>query len=133
MPTPVIADPVVAVRAALVAQPALTALVAQRIYYAIPGSPTYPLLVLTLVDEDEVRPEAVVARVQADVWGAGGSTQQVIDAKAIVAVLRSVARDLKGSWSGATISNAVAGQVVPSPDTTTSRARFVVDLLVQLT
>lgn len=133
MPTPVIHDPVVAVRTALVAQPSLTALVAQRIYYAIPSGPTYPLLVLTLIDDDELRPETLTARVQCDVWGAGGSTQQVIDAKAIVAVVRSVARDLKGSWSGATISNAVAGLAIPSPDTETSRARFVVDLLVELT
>lgn len=133
MPTPVISDPVTAVRAALVAQTPLTALVAQRIYYAIPATPTWPLLVLSLVDEDEIRPEAVTARVQVDVWGSGGSTQQVIDTKAIAAVLRSVARDLRGTWGGATISNAVAGQTIPSPDTTTSRARFVVDLQVELT
>lgn len=133
MPTPVLADPVVAVRTALVAQPTLTALVAQRIYYAIPGTATYPLLVLSLVDEDEIRPETLSARVQVDVWGAGGSNQQVIDAKAVAAVLRSVARDLRGTWGPATISSAVAGQVVPNPDTTTSRARFVVDLQVELT
>jgi len=133
MPTPVLADPVVAVRAALVAQPSLTALVAQRIYYAVPGTATYPLLVLSLVDEDEIRPETLSARVQVDVWGAGGSQQQVIDAKAVAAVLRSVARDLRGTWGAATISSAVAGQVVPNPDTTTSRARFVVDLQVELT
>jgi hypothetical protein len=133
MPTPVVADPVVAVRTALAAQSAVTALVAQRIYYAIPGTATYPLLVVSLVDEDEIRPEAVSARVQVDVWGMGGSPQQVIDAKAIAAVLRSVARDLRGAWAGATISSAVAGQVVPNPDTTTSRARFVVDLQVELT
>lgn len=133
MPTPLIADPVVAVRTALVAQTSLTALVAQRIYYAIPGTPTWPLLVVSLVDEDEIRPETVSARVQVDVWGAGGTPQQSIDTKAIAAVLRSVARDLRGSWGGATISSAVAGQVVPNPDTTTSRARFVVDLQVELT
>jgi Protein of unknown function (DUF3168) len=132
MPTPVLADPVVAVRAALAAQSTLTSLVAQRIYYAIPATPTYPLLVLTLVDSDEIRPDTLGARVQVDVWGSGGSNQQVIDTHAIAAVIRSVARDLKGSWSGASISNAVAGQVIPNPDTTTSRARFVVDLQVEL-
>lgn len=133
MPTPVLADPVVAARTALVAQASLTALVAQRIYFAIPQSPVYPLLVLSLVDEDEIRPETLSARVQVDVWGVGGSNQQVIDTKAIASVIRSVARDLKGSWSGATISNAVAGQVIPNPDATTSRARFVVDLQLELT
>lgn len=133
MPTPVLADPVVAARTALLAQSTLTALVTTRIYYALPGTPTYPLLVLSLVDEDEVRPDTVTARVQVDVWGQGGSPQQVLDAKAVAAVIRSVARDLKGLWSGATISNAVAGQVIANPDTTTSRARFVVDLLIDLT
>jgi hypothetical protein len=133
MPLPVLADPVVAVRTALVAQSPVTTLVAQRIYYAIPETPVYPLLVLSLVDEDEVRPDTLGARVQVDVWGQGGTPQQVIDAKAIAAAIRSVARDLKGSWSGATISNCVAGQVVPSPDTTTGRTRFVVDLQVELT
>ena len=128
MPTPVIADPVVALRAALVVQSTLTALVSTRIYYAIPGTPTYPLLVLSLVDEDELRPETLTARVQVDVWGAGGTPQQVIDTHAIAAVLRSVARDLRGS----NISNAVAGQVIPSADVPTGRARFIVDLLLEL-
>jgi hypothetical protein len=132
MPTPVLPDPVVAARTALVAQTTLTALVAQRIYYAIPATPTYPLLVLTLVDEDELRPETATARVQVDVWGLGGSTQQVLDCKAIAAVVRSVARDLRGTWGGATISNSVAAQVISSADVPTGRARFVVDLLLEL-
>lgn len=132
MPTPVLPDPVVAARTALLAQVSLTALVVQRIYYAIPATPTYPLLVLTLVDEDELRPETASARVQVDVWAAGGTPQQLVDCKAIAAVVRSVARDLRGTWSGATISNAVAAQVIPSADVPTGRARFIVDLLLEL-
>jgi hypothetical protein len=128
MPTPVLPDPTVAARTALLAQPALTALVATRIYYAIPSVPTWPLLVLSLVDDDELRPETLSARVQVDVWGNGNTTQDVLDCKAIAAVIRSVARDLKGTWGAAAISMSVAGQIIPNPDTTSGRARFIVDL-----
>jgi hypothetical protein len=131
MPTPVLPDPTVAARTALLAQSTLTALVGTRIYYAIPSAPTWPLLVLSLVDDDELRPETLSARVQVDVWGNGNTTQDVLDCKAIAAVIRSVARDLKGSWP-ANISNSVAGLVIPNPDTTSGRARFIVDLQLEL-
>ena len=132
MPTPVLPDPVVAARTALVAQSSLTALVVQRIYYSIPASPVYPLLVLSLVDDGELRPETLTARVQVDVWGPGSTTQQVVDCKALAAVVRSVARDLRGTWGGATISNSVVDQAIPSADPTTGRARFIVDLLLEV-
>lgn len=133
MPTPVLPNPKVAARTGLLAQTALTALVAQRIYYAIPANPTFPLIVLTVIDDDEAaRPDALTARVQADVWGAGNSTQDVLDTEAIVAVLRSVARNLVGTWGSASIFSAVAGQAIPNPDTTTGRARTIVDLLIDL-
>jgi len=132
MPTPVLPDPVIAARTALLAQAPVTAVVVQRIYYAIPDTPVYPLLVLSLVDDGELRPETLSARVQVDVWGVGSTTQQVIDCKAIAAVLRSVARDLRGTWAGCTISNAVVDQVIPAADAKTGRARFVVDLLLEL-
>jgi hypothetical protein len=132
MPTPVLPNPKIAARTALLAQTALTALVDQRIYYAIPATPTYPLIVLTIVDADELRPETLTARVQADIWGEGNTTQDVLDTEAIAAVLRSVARSLVGTWGGAAISNSVAGQAIPSPDSTTGRARTIVDLLLDL-
>ena len=132
MPTPVLPDPVIAARTALLAQSTLTALVSTRIYYAIPATPTWPLLVLSLVDDDEVRPEALTARVQVDIWGVGNTTQDVLDCKAIAAVVRSVARDLKGTWGGASIYSAVAGQIIPNPDTTSGRARHIIDLLLEL-
>jgi len=139
-PTPVLPDPVVVARTALIAQPTLTALVDQRVYYAVPspwpqaGAPLadLPVLVLSLVDDDELRPETLIARVQVDVWGSGGNKQQVIDCKAIAAVVRSVARDLKGTWGPASISMAVAGQIIPNPDTTSGRARFICDLELHL-
>lgn len=135
MPTPVLPDSTIAARTALLAQSTLTALVAARIYYAVPAPladgtpPTYPLLVVSLVDDDELRPETLAARVQVDVWGKGNSTQDVLDCKAIAAVVRSVARDLKGT---AGISNSVSGQIIPSPDPTAGRARFIVDLQLEL-
>ncbi len=130
--TPVLPNPKVAVRSGLLAQTALTTLVDQRIYYAIPATPVYPLIVLSIVDSDELRPETLTARVQADVWGKGNSTQDTLDTEAIAAVIRSVARNLVGTWGGASISNAVAGQAIPQPDSTTGRARTIVDLQLEV-
>ena len=132
MPTPLLPDPTVVARQALVAQSAITDTVGQRVYYAVPADPTYPLLVLSLVDDDELRPETLTARVQVDVWGKGNSTQDVLDCKAIAARVRSVARDLRGTWAAGTVSNSVAGLIVPNPDDTTGRARAVVDLLLEI-
>jgi hypothetical protein len=135
--TPVLPNPKVIARTALLAQAPLTALVAQRIYYAIPApvggvEPTYPLIVLSIVDSDELRPETLTARVQADIWGKGNGTQDGLDAEAIAAVLRSVARNLVGTWTGGTIGNAVAGQAVPQPDSTTGRVRTIVDIQLEV-
>lgn len=138
MPTPVLPDAMVAARVALLGQTTLTALVNSRIYEAIPSDPppTYPLLVVSLVDDDELRPETLIARVQVDVWGAGKSVVDVRECKTIAATVRSVARDLKGTWSWtggtASISMAVAGQIIPNPDPTSGRARFIVDLELHL-
>lgn len=134
MPTPVLPNAKVAARTALLAQPTLTALVANRIYYAIPSDPppTYPLLVLSVVDDDELRPETLTARVQVDVWGTGKNVAEVLECEAVAAVVRSVARDLRGTWGAASISNSVAGQIIPNPDATSGRARNVVDLLLEI-
>lgn len=132
MPTPILPDPTVVARTALLAQSTLTDLVAERIYYAIPAAPTWPLLVLELVDDDELRPETLDVRVQINVWGVGPGTQEVLDSKAIAAVIRSVARDLNGDWSGGKIRDCVAGQTIPNPDTANGRARHIVDLTFQL-
>lgn len=130
MPTPVLPDPVVVARTALLAQTTLTALIAQRIYWAIPSEPPpiYPLLVVSSVDDDEERPEALIARVQVDVWGEGKTVVDVNACKTVARTIRSVARDLVGTWGSATITLAVAGQIIPNPDTTSGRARFIVDL-----
>lgn len=132
MPTPLLPDPTVAARTALLAQSPVTALVSTRIHFAIPSAPTWPLIVLTLIDDDELRPETLTARIQADVWGAGNTTQDTLDCKLIASTIRSVARDMRGTWGAAQVSNAVAGPIVPSPDDTTGRARQIVDLLLEI-
>lgn len=137
MSTPVLPDPLLAARTALLAQTAVTtSSVGTRIHFAIPETTTYPIWVLSLVDDDELRPETLTARVQVDVWGDGNTPDDLVATKASASVLRSVARDLRGAWSGswgtASISNSVAGQIIPNPDTTGGRARYIVDLLLEL-
>lgn len=132
MPTPLLPDPTVVARAALLAQSAVTALVSTRIHFAIPSAPTWPLLVVSLVDDDELRPETLAARVQVDVWGNGNTTQDVIDSKTIAATVRSVARDLNGDWPTGKIRGCVAGQIIPNPDSANGRARHIVDVTFQL-
>lgn len=134
MPTPVLPDPVVVARVALLGQTALTAVIAQRVYQAIPSDPppTYPLLVVSLVDDDEERPEAMLARVQVDVWGKGKSVADLNECRAVANLVRSVARDMKGFWTGtwgsASITLCAPGQIIPNPDETSGRSRFIVDL-----
>ena len=132
MPTPLLPDPTVVARAALLAQSAVTTLVSTRIHFAIPQTPTWPLLIVSLVDDDELRPETLQVRVQIDVWGKGPTTQDVLDCKTIAAAIRSVARDLNGDWPTGKIRDAVAGQIIPNPDESGGRARHVVDLTFQL-
>lgn len=137
MPTPILPDPLLAVRTALLAQATVTSsAVGTRIRLAIPETTQYPLWVLSLVDDDELRPETLIARVQVDVWGEDNTPDGLVATKASAAVLRSVARDLKGTWTDtwgtASISQCVAGQIIPNPDTTSGRARYVVDLQLHL-
>lgn len=138
MPTPLLPDGTIVVRQALLAQTAVTSSpVGTRIYYAIPAPladgtpPTYPLWVLSLVDDIEARPETLAARVQVSVWGKGPSTQDVLDCKASAALLRSVARDLDGDWAAGKIRGCTPGTTIPSPDPS-GRARLIVDLEFQL-
>lgn len=132
MATPLLPDPTVVARAALLAQSAVTALVTTRIHFAIPSTPTWPLLIVSLVDDDELRPETLQVRVQVDAWGNGNTVQDVLDSKTLAATVRSVARDLNGDWPTGKVRGCVAGQVIPNPDTTNGRARHIVDLTFQL-
>lgn len=132
MPTTVLPDATVVAREALLAQTIVTDEIGTRVRYAIPETDTYPLLVLSTVDDDELRPETLTVRVQVDVWGEGPSTQDVLDCNRIARKIRAAARDLNGDWSTGKIRGCVAGLIIPNPDTTSGRARFAVDLLFQL-
>lgn len=131
MPVPVLPDSIALAREALLAQSSLTALVSTRIYDRIPASPTWPLLVLSVVDDLELEWHTGQARVQVDVWGRSGSPTDAAEALNIARVVRSVARDLRGSWAAGDVSNAAPGTIIPAPDPETGRARYVIDLLLE--
>lgn len=133
MPTQLLPDPVAAVREALLAQASITALVSTRIYDRIPATPTWPLLVVSSVDDDEAGgPENLQARVQVDCWGQSGNQTDTAQARLIVRTVRSVSRDLAGTWPAGKIRSAVGQTTIPSPDPESGRARFFIDLLVDL-
>lgn len=131
MPVPVLPDALAVAREGLLAQSTLTALVGTRIYDRIPASPTWPLLVLSVVDDLELEWHTGVARVQVDVWGAGSSPTDAAQALSIARTVRSVARDLRQSWAAGDISNAAPGTILPAPDPETGRARYVIDLILE--
>ena len=133
MPTADLPDPIVVAREAMLAQTAITTSdVGTRIHFGIPETTTYPIWVLSSVDDDELRPETLAARVQVDVYGEGNTAQHLIDAKASARRLRAVARDLNGDWASGKIRGCVAGQIIPNPDPAAGRVRFIVDLTFQL-
>lgn len=132
MPLPLLPDVVDVTITALLAQPAVTALVSTRIYGQLPATPTWPLLVVSTVDDDEGGdPYLGLARVQVDCWGAGPSAADVAQARLLARSVRSVARDLKGTYAGGTITGAAPALFLAQPDPQTGRARFVVDLNVE--
>jgi hypothetical protein len=131
MPVSLLPDALALTREALLAQSSLTALVGTRIYDRIPGTPTWPLLVLTVIDEVELEWHTGQPRVQVDVWGAGSTATDAANALTIARTVRSVTRDLRGSWTAGDISNAAPSTIVPAPDQTTGRARYVIDLLLE--
>lgn len=133
MPLQVLPDALVVVREAMLAQTAITSsAVGTRIHWQVPETTTYPIWVLSLVDDIELRPETLDVRVQVDVWGDGDTAQDLADAKASAAVLRASARDLNGDWAAGKIRGCVAGLIVPNPDPTGGRVRYIVDLTFEL-
>lgn len=131
MPLPLLPDAISLGREALLAQAPVTALVSTRIYGAIPGSPTWPLIELAIVDDDEARDPALgEARLQANCWGAGPSSDDKRDALALARTVRSVARDLRGAYASGAVVKCAPGQIIPAPDPQTGRVRFLVDLLL---
>lgn len=132
MPLPLDPDVVALTKEALLAQPSVTALVSTRIYDRLPGSPTYPLLVVTSVDGSE-SDEPVIGedRVQIDVWGRPlAELNARTDARTLAATVKSVVRDLRGTWTAGKIVNSAHLNTVPQPDDTSGRTRYIVDLQI---
>jgi hypothetical protein len=131
LPLPLLPDVVDLAITALAAQSTVTALVSTRLYSRLPDVPTWPLLVVTLVDHDESpEPAFGVARVQVDAWGAGNGPGYDQAAFTLARTVVSVARDLRGTYAGGTIVGCAPGLIVPAPDPDTGRARSIVDLLL---
>lgn len=132
MPLPLLPDTLALGREALLAQTPVTAIVSTRVYGSrIPGSPTYPLIVLSVVDDDEARDPALgEARLQADCWGAGSGPVEEEQARLLARTVRAVARDLAGTYTAGTVTGCAPGQIISAPDPTTGRVRFIVDLLI---
>lgn len=131
MPLPLLPDPVELTRLGLVAQPAVTAFVAARVHDRIPSSPVYPLIRLDLISDDEERdPSLGFARVQAGCWGTGAGPNDTAAAQQLARTIRAAARDLQGTYAAGVIVSCSPGLIVPAPDPTTGRARFLVDLFL---
>lgn len=131
MPLALLPDVVALAITALRAQTAVTALVSQRVYSRIPASPTWPLLVVSTVDEGEAgEPIVGASRVQVDCWGGGNGADYDQQARALGRTVRSVTRDLVGSYTGGSIVACSPELMIPAPDSDTGRARFIVDLSI---
>lgn len=143
MPLPTIASADLVLQVALKAQVYLTSTaVGLFVLTRRPTTwPNQPIIVLDLIDEVELRPEANRCRVQANLFGAGtdASSEQAI--KPIASKLRAVSRDCDGLWSGvdadgnawtAHITNCSAPSRLPSPEPS-GRARIIVDFEFDVT
>lgn len=131
MPLPILPDVVDLAITALAGQTPVTALVSTRLYSRLPDAPTWPLLVVSLVDHAESpEPALGTARVQVDSWGAGNGPGYDQAAFLLARTVVSVARDLRGTYAGGTIVGCSPGLIVAAPDPDTGRARSIVDLII---
>lgn len=130
MPLPVLPDSDAVTIAALAAETAITALVGLRIYDRIPDAPTWPLITVATIFENELTdPIGLDVLEQVDVWGAGGSRLDTFNARQIARTVRSVSRDLAGTYASGTVAGCSAGELRDlGPDPDTGRAHFALDL-----
>lgn len=145
MPLPTITSADLVLQVALRAQSVLTAtaLTAANIRTRRPSAwpAGVPVLVLDVIDEVELRPEANSCRVQASLFGPGTDANAEAVIKPIASVLRSVSRDCDGAWNGtddlgnnwaAHVNNCRAPSRLPSPEPS-GRARIIVDFEFEVT
>jgi hypothetical protein len=132
LPTTVLPTSFKIARAALLARTQVAAVVADRIHWKLPSNPTYPLLIVEPVDDIEDGPGASTSRVQVNCWGNGNTSVDVLAASDLARVVASVARDLVGSYPDGDIADALPGSIIPAHDPQTGRARFILDLQLNL-
>jgi hypothetical protein len=143
MPLPTIPSSDLVLRTALLAQSVLTATVlGTNIRTRRPTTwPNAVILVLTVISENELRPECNRCRVQADLFGAGTDASSAAAIKPVAAVLQSVSRDCDGDYSGTDdvgnnwtgkIRNCSAPDKLPSPEPD-GRSRIIIDFVFDLT
>jgi hypothetical protein len=143
MPLPTIPGSDLVLRAALLAQAAVTSsAVGTDVRLRRPTTwPNKPILVLTVISENELRPECNSCRVQGDLFGAGTDAASAAAIKPIASVLQSVSRDCDGDWSGTDdLGNNWTGKIrrcsapdkLPSPEPD-GRARIIIDFEFDLT
>lgn len=128
MPLPLQPDPVALAIQAYRGQASITALVVQRIYDRIPGSPSWPLIVVGLVSQAPLtEPGWVTALLQLDVWGNGPGPADAAAALTVARTVWAATPDLHGNWPGfGAVAQAYPSLLLPQPDTTTGRARYIV-------
>lgn len=132
MPLPIIPSARVVLRQALLAQAALTSTaIGTDVFFAVPGNPSWPILVLHVIDEIELRPETNACRVQVNVWGSGDAPDDAVEAEGLAAVLQSLSRDCDGVWAAGKINNCRAPNRLPSPDPS-GRVRVIVDFELEV-
>jgi hypothetical protein len=127
MPTAVAPDALGPLVEALAAQ---SGLVGARVYDRIPASPTWPLIVCSVVSDGEATPEWLQARVQVDIWGRANDPSAHVEVLALAKRLRAVVRDLPGTWTAGRLLYAGYLNGLDRPDATTGRHRFMVDLMI---
>lgn len=135
MPLPLTPDPADLLIRALLAQPTIAALVGTRVYDRVAGT-VWPMLVVGTVSETpDVEPRVTSALMQVDCWGRGGGPSDVAEARLLARTVRAACPDLRGPRPPAAGSIAVAAfdLLLPQPDTTTGRARFVVQISLTIT
>lgn len=134
MPTPVIPPAKAVLREALLAQTLLTATtVGNDIRTRRPSAwPAKPIIVLTTIDEVELRPEANSCRVQADLFAGSIDTAGDDEIETIAPILQAVARDCDGDRSKGKIRNCRAPTRLPSPEAS-GRGRIIVDFEFEVT
>lgn len=134
MPLPIVPSARLVLRDALLAQSVLTATtVGTDIRLSKPSTwPGKAIIVLSNVDEIELRPECNECRVQVDLYGAGSSVADYEAIEGIAPILQSVSRDCDGNWAKGNIRKCRAPSRLPSPDSS-GRARIIVDFELEVT